>query len=78
MPRFCNQLLFVALIPLAAPSATFPASSFGLQIHHADNEAPGPKGNCKNRIEQPGNGAGMTPPGPISSGTRVTRFHSVV
>lgn len=53
MVRFCNQVLFVALIQvllfnsvfavdLHVPTASVADSSFGLQIGHARNERPWP------------------------------------
>ena len=51
MPRFCNRLLFVVLVPallytsafaneLQTPTATIPNSYFGLHIHHLSYPAP--------------------------------------
>ena len=48
MVRFCNRVLFVALVPVfavdlhAAPTAGVAHSYFGLQIGHARNERPWP------------------------------------
>jgi Glycosyl hydrolases family 39 len=53
MARFCNHFLFLALIPtllfnpifaadLQTPTATIPASYFGLHIHHLDRPIPTP------------------------------------